>query len=228
MDGSNAWEDENPDNVAGEFVVKDPLHYAVDTQGQQFLVWRFPKAGGQISDHAHDFEHGSIIVQGSVSITGDYFGQNSTPLTADETLGDTPVKYLATVNNHQYLIEKLAKGQALAWDEKHPSFSMVILHGQCNATGDAEGRNNGLLVAPDTLFLNQGITRSITNIGDVLVLMRVYPIDADISSETSDADIRKLTVVLFKADTPHSLLALTDKAMCVHVYPNGTSISDGS
>ncbi len=86
MDGSNAWPDSSPRDAPGEWEDKQPYSHAVHVHGQQFLVWRFPRAGGMIPPHSHPYEHDSILLQGTVTLTGDHEGRNGIRVTAPDTV----------------------------------------------------------------------------------------------------------------------------------------------
>lgn len=91
-DGSNAYPETNPEDIAGIYESKDAIRYPIvipaNDQGdmQYALGWYFPKAGGMIMPHKHSYIHYSHLVRGSVIVTGEAEGRNNIVIVAPDVL----------------------------------------------------------------------------------------------------------------------------------------------
>lgn len=84
---SNSWTHSAAGAIPGVWEDKQPYSYPVlDSWKRPMRKWVFPKAGGMIPAHTHPFAHDSVIVSGTVVVTGDREGRNGIPLTADDVV----------------------------------------------------------------------------------------------------------------------------------------------
>lgn len=83
---SNAWA-KVKGSVFGVWENKSPFDYnVVDSFGNVLKVWYFPKAGGTIGKHSHEYGHDCTIARGVVVVTGDREGRNGIPIAAPDTV----------------------------------------------------------------------------------------------------------------------------------------------
>lgn len=91
-DGSNAYQHDISRDIPGVYQNKEGIRYPIliidpITKDQQHgLVWWFPKAGGEILSHSHKFWHSTVLIRGSIIVTGEAEGRNDIALVAHDTI----------------------------------------------------------------------------------------------------------------------------------------------